>query len=217
MCFVVLLTAAINSEPLGPYNKELHDLSQLSYSRKSLHSITEHISKRLAKVVQQAAKPGRSIQRSRSVITKQNTVNVVKRASSVSGPFNELAGMNELVVLKSLTVLVYLCQYGSGLFISWMRKNYGEFVLPLGRLAFAAQYSNAIHQKVGLIVRYCEDDAFLLSARNSLDQLRDEIRPGIVEHDPPVIKRNISPQHNLTSIIEDSRLRYTSTNPLVKR
>lgn len=75
----------------------------------------------------------------------------------------------DLVVLKCLTVIVYLCQYGSGGFINWIRRNYHELVVPVGRLAFNPQYMNAIYLKVTLIVKYCEDDGHLARSRKALD------------------------------------------------
>lgn len=67
------------------------------------------------------------------------------------------------------------------MFINWIRGEYHGLVVPLGHLAFHPQYLNAIYLKVTLIVKYCEDDELLASSRDSLDHVRAEMRPGLVD------------------------------------
>lgn len=75
----------------------------------------------------------------------------------------------DLVVLKCLTVIVYLCQYGSKDFVRWLRENYRDLVVPIGRLAFSPQYMNAVYLKVSLVVKYCEDEKHLERSRKAID------------------------------------------------
>lgn len=90
------------------------------------------------------------------------------------------------------------------MFINWIRSEYGSIIVPVGRLAFNPQYLNAIYLKVALIVKYCEDDSQLATSRNSLDQMRAEIRPGIVDPSKVEVKRRLSPPEfaSLVSIME---------------
>lgn len=204
---ISVLTPAINSEPLGPYNKELLDLSILSYDAKSLQVITKILAKKLDKTLQLAQKLGslRTIRRSKSLVTTIQTPQQMRRASSIAGSLGRVSPdtKNELVVLKSLTVMVYLCQYGLDLFVKWMKKSYLKVVVPLGRLSYDPRYCNAIYLKVGLIVRYCEDMTALLAIRDSLDQLRSEMKPGIVG-----LEKQIAP----SGVLEVRSGRYAKTN-----
>ncbi|QBM87523.1 hypothetical protein METSCH_B07290 [Metschnikowia aff. pulcherrima] len=53
-------------------------------------------------------------------------------------------------------------------------------IYPLGRLSFHPKTANAIYLKVELIIKYCENDVELKTARHSLDQMRSELRPGLL-------------------------------------
>lgn len=193
-----LLTSAINNEPLGPYNKELLDLSNITYNPKAVVIVEDVLRKKLVRTIASGDKPRRlnssvshsfhSGQLNEGTGSKSRTM---RRSASVHSSGSSDT-KSDLVVLKCLTVMVYLCQYGSGLFIKWLRSEYRDIIVPLGRLAFHPQYQNAIYLKISLLVRYCENDDQLASSRNSLDDVRKEIRPGIVEHSVNV-KRTTSP------------------------
>lgn len=161
-------------------------MALLSFNAKSLATMTDILQKKLAKVVEHATLDKPLLRRLKTLIPPPNRHNPPKRSTLILGLFSslKLLDTSELVLLKALTVIAYLCQYGSSLFIDWIRRCYSRLVAPLGRLAYLAQYSRAIHLKVGLVVRYCEDESQLLSVRHSLDQLRSEMRPGIVGDSP---------------------------------
>lgn len=202
-----ILTSAINNEPLGPYNKELLDLSNFTYNPKSLTVVEDVLRKKLARIIASAEKPRQltsssklAMGRSQSVGGNQSFLgrsHNMRRATSVHTTSSSDTKC-DLVVLKCLTVIVYLCQYGSGLFINWLRSEYLNIIVPLRRLAFHPQYLNAIYLKVSLIVKYCEDDDQLASSRDSLDEMRREIRPGIVHHSVRV-ERGHSPGPHLAN------------------
>ncbi|QWU90048.1 hypothetical protein CA3LBN_004406 [Candidozyma haemuli] len=82
----------------------------------------------------------------------------------------------QLVALKCLTVLLYLCQWGSGSFMNWLRSRYTAIVVPLGAMGYSKTYASAVYAKVDAVVRFCEDDEALRVSRDSLDQLRLEMR-----------------------------------------
>lgn len=192
------IRSAINNEPLGPYNKELLDLSNITYNPKAVVIVEDVLRKKLVRTIASGDKPRRlnssvshsfhSGQLNEGTGSKSRTM---RRSASVHSSGSSDT-KSDLVVLKCLTVMVYLCQYGSGLFIKWLRSEYRDIIVPLGRLAFHPQYQNAIYLKISLLVRYCENDDQLASSRNSLDDVRKEIRPGIVEHSVNV-KRTTSP------------------------
>lgn len=207
------IRCAINNEPLGPYNKELLDLSNITYNPKALAVVEDVLRKKLGRIISAAEKPRRLSSVSRLSMGRSQSVGggsqfrgpptlptknmSMRRATSVHIT-NSADTKSDLVVLKCLTVIVYLCQYGSGLFINWLRSEYRDMIVPLGRLAYHPQYLNAIYLKISLIVKYCEDDDELASSRNSLDEVRREIRPGIVDHSVKV-KRTLSPVPQLAS------------------
>lgn len=172
-----ILKPAINSEPLGPYNKELLDLSVISHNPKSLAIIEDVLHKKLTRVISTASTPRRL--NSTSTYTRKSPP--MSRTASVHSSSGD--SKSHLVVLKCLTVMVHLCQYGSSAFMEWTRSVYREIVVPIGQLAFHPQYLNAIYLKVGLLVRYCEDEFQWEHSRNSVDQMRAEMRPGIVGSD----------------------------------
>lgn len=88
------------------------------------------------------------------------------------------AQQKHLVTLKCLTVVLYLCQWGSGSFMNWLRRRYTVIIQPLGGMAFLPNYALAVYAKVDSVVRFCEDDEALRVSRDSLDQLRLEMRQG---------------------------------------
>lgn len=190
----------------------------LSYDSKAVSVMEEVLQKKLTKVLAAAGNPRRLYSSRRSGPTPAAAP--LKRAlsvhSSVGWPKHELAA------LKCLTVIVYLCQYGSHAFMQWLRTQYRTIVQPLARLAFLPQYANAIYLKVSMVVRYCESSTELASSRRSVDEIRLDIRPGLVgllrslSHQPqkplalaPMVsvKRTGSPrQPNLLSLMEDGTM-----------
>lgn len=165
------LTPALNSEPLGPYNKELQDLATLSTDTKSLAVITTVLRKKLAKVLAQASKP--------------RNLRSTDRTAATAPPLL-LDMLAEITVLKCLTVVLHLCQRGAPQFLQWIRREYQTLIVPLGRLAYNAKYSHVIYLKVSLVVRFCESDAELVTSRRSMDEVRLELRPGVVRAKSPV-------------------------------
>lgn len=207
---------------MGPYNKDLQDLANLSFDTKALSVIEEVLQKKLVKILAAANNP-RRLYSTKSV--RRHPV-PPKRALSFHNQPLSLESKNELVVLKCLTVIVHLCQYGSSDFVTWLRRNYSQIIQPLGRLAFLPQYANAIYLKVSLVVRYCESKTELATSRKSVDEIRREIRPGIVglpDSSPvprvaAIVTRTHSPHEmpSILSMMEESTLRLSSNNPFVK-
>lgn len=162
---------------------------ELSYDARAVSVVEEVLQKKLAKVIAAAGSPRRLYStRGRSGPDPAP----LKRALSVhsaGGPKHELA------TLKCLTVIVYLCQYGSGAFMQWLRAHYRTLVQPLARLAFLPQYSHAIYLKVSLVVRYCESSSELASCRHSVDEIRQGIKPGLVgaPRSPPTLPTRLAP------------------------
>lgn len=204
----------------------------LSYDSKALSVVEEVLQKKLAKVLAAAANPRRLYSsKGRPRPGPASAAAPVKRALSVHGP---AAPKHELAALKCLTVIVYLCQYGSDAFMQWLRAQYRTMVQPLARLAFLPQYANAIYLKVSLVVRYCESNAELATCRQSVDEIRLGIKPGIVglSRSPPhlpqlqllpaqapvvSVTRSSSPRlPNLLSIMDDGTLRLSTKNPFVR-
>lgn len=86
------------------------------------------------------------------------------------------AEAKQLLALKCLTVVLYLCQWGSGSFMNWLRRRYTAIVVPLGAMSYSKTYALAVYSKVDSVVRFCEDDEALRVSRDSLDQMRLEMR-----------------------------------------
>lgn len=177
-CFLSKLTPAINDEPLGPYNSELLELALLTHDYKELGVIADALKKRLLKTVEKTERPRRlrtldhlSVHdRRRAGVSRSSTVHTM-------APFAEYR--KDLVVLKCLTVIVHLCQNGSTDFLRWVRANYRQMIAPLDVLVFHPKTAAAIYSKTELIVRYCEHKLELRTARQSCDQMRSEMRPGV--------------------------------------
>lgn len=175
------IRTAINDEPLGPYNKELLELSALTRDKKALTIITLNLQKKLSKSIKNAHILQRLYSINSSSLGRHRQFSSVKRSSTVhtSAPSDSAEYHKHLGVLKCLTVIVHLCQNGSPGFFHWLEDVYNSLIYPIGRLCFHPKTSNAIYLKVELIIKYCEDRAELVSARHSLDQMRSELRPGI--------------------------------------
>lgn len=130
------------------------------------------LQKKLAKVIGTGNSPRRL---SSTYARAQPHPALMKRAVSVHSTTPRL----ELAALKSLAVILYLCQYGAPAFMEWLRAQYRALVQPLAQLAFLPQYAPAIDQKVLLVVRYCEDRADLASCRPLVEPRRG-LTPGLV-------------------------------------
>ncbi|KAM9925055.1 hypothetical protein OXX59_004125 [Metschnikowia pulcherrima] len=173
------IRTAINEEPLGPYNKELLELSALTHNRKALATITSNLQKKLAKAISNADSPKRSYTIAGPSSSRYRHSGSVHRSSTVhSSTPSSSDYRKDLGVLKCLTVIVHLCQNGSREFSQWAKQSYMALIYPLGRLSFHPKTANAIYSKVELIIKYCENDVELKTARHSLDQMRSELRPG---------------------------------------
>ncbi|GEQ71222.1 hypothetical protein JCM33374_g4903 [Metschnikowia sp. JCM 33374] len=179
------IRTAINDEPLGPYNKELLDLAILTHDRRALAIITSNLQKKLSKLIKKAESPKRSYSVKSLSTRHHRTPPSVQRSSTVDTYFlgDSAEYRKHLGVLKCLTVIVHLCQNGSHAFLLWVKQEYSNLICPIGRLSFHPKTSMAIYSKVELIVRYCESTIELTTARQSLDQIRSELRTGIKHED----------------------------------
>lgn len=174
---------ALSLEPLGPYNSELLDLSILTFEPRKMETVCDVLEKKLIKILLQAHKllfpKVDHLTRSRSLSTKNShSFAPPQRSHTFSPQKRQNEFVSQLVTLKCLTVIVYLCQWGSGSFMNWLRLKYTLIVQPLATLAFLPTYALAIYAKVDAVVRFCEDDDALRVSRDSLDNMRLEMRFG---------------------------------------
>lgn len=160
---------------MGPYNKELYELTAFTQNPSLLQQLCGVLDHKLRQIITSGKSPTRS---PTVVLTARNhpgspPAHSVRRSLSLPSRHRV-----EVVVLKCLTVILYLLQYGSGGFILWIRNNYTTLVTPLCRLAWSPQHSAAIYYKADVVIEYCKNDAGLLASRNSLDGIRAGLRPG---------------------------------------
>lgn len=136
--------------------------------------VCDVLEKKLTKFLQLPHKQV-SLNRSKSLSSNQKP-NLLSRSNTFSSPRHAHERNSQIVALKCLTVIVYLCQWGSGSFMNWLRLKYTSIVQPLATLSYLPNYALAVYAKVDAVVRYCEDDDALRVSRDLLDQMRLEIR-----------------------------------------
>lgn len=194
---------AINTDLLGPFNKELLDLSVLSYNEKSLVLIVSFLLKRLTTYMNDYYSSNKSdnLSRSKSFSLKRSS----SSSSTTSSPSNkknpkvrhDINDKQSLLILKTLTVTLYLIQYGSDSFVDWIKLKYLDFIVPLKYVKFNNNYSKSIISKSNTIITYCKNEKDLTNLRSNTNKLRlDMIVPGL--------KRSTSTKEN--SIIPSSHI-----------
>lgn len=186
--------AATNFEPLGPYNKELLDILVLSHNPKQLLIIESALSKRLKSYIDEySSNPStrsRSFSLRRSASTNTNSYSDIptprrtsvdahlSRSNSYHGEGNQ--DKQSLTVLKTLTVILYLLQYGSSQFIDWIKIKFIDIILPLNAMEFHASYNQSIKSKISTIIKYCESTTELSELRVNIHKLRSDMAtPGL--------------------------------------
>lgn len=160
---------ATNSDPLGPYNKQLLDILVLSYNHKSLKVITSNLSKRISTLLDK--------NESKGPLGRSNSINKDKVY---------------LTVLKSLSVIIYLLEYGSELFITWLNEHYERYIHPLFKVKVNFKFEQPIKSKLLSIKNYHENSLELKNLRTNLSKLRQDLsKPGVVEYKSSPIPDNL--------------------------
>lgn len=155
----------------------------LTFEPKHMATICRVLERKLLKPLEKSGAAG--LGRSRTVISHSTTsvasitrsVSMLARQNPSSANSMGSADKDNLVTLKALTVLVYLCQWGSGAFMNWLRSRYLDIVVPLATLGYPSKIAPAIYAKVSSLITYCEDDSALETSRDSVDQIRAELNP----------------------------------------
>lgn len=174
---------------MGPYNKELYELTALTQNPSLLQQLCGVLEHKLTQIINSGKSPTRSptvLLALRNHVVSPPLLHSVRRTLSLPSRHRV-----EIVVLKCLTVILYLLQYGSGGFILWIRNNYTTLVTPLCRLAWSPQYSATIYYKADNVIEYCRNDAGLLASRNTLDGIRAGLRPGYPRPLSPTSTENV--------------------------
>ncbi|EDK38145.2 hypothetical protein PGUG_02243 [Meyerozyma guilliermondii ATCC 6260] len=147
--------SATSSDPLGPYNNDLVQLSMLTYNSKSLSIIESVLEKQLRKY---------------------------SPSSIASSKFSN----NEkgwLILLKSLTVVMYLLQNGSPEFVYWLKSCTASVIAPLHRAKLhsnTTMYKDAIKFKIDSIYKFCTNDNELQKLRTNIHVYREDMSiPGV--------------------------------------
>jgi hypothetical protein len=145
---------ATSSDPLGPYNNDLVQLSMLTYSSKLLSIIESVLEKQLRKY---------------------------SPSSMASLKFNNEKGW--LILLKSLTVVMYLLQNGSPEFVYWLKSCAPLVITPIHRAFLHSKtrmYKDPIKFKVDTIYKYCNDENELQKLRANIHVYREDMTiPGV--------------------------------------
>ncbi|RLV94939.1 hypothetical protein JA1_001359 [Spathaspora sp. JA1] len=197
---------ATNTEPLGPFNHELIELSCLTFNKKDLSVIISGIIKRLnpllkiaANKKQQPIHQSTSIdenppprKRSGSLTTLLPSLHFKQESTpsqrsdtfpSPDGKYNHNSNMDEktnLSLLKTCAVILYLLQNGSDSFIEWMQREYHVYITPLLKLSFPPKYHVTLRHKLGKIIQLMESPVDLQVKRNNIHKLRaDLLVPGV--------------------------------------
>lgn len=192
--------AATNVEPLGPYNKELLDILILSHNPKQLLIIESVLSKRLMSYMDEFSsyRSVRSSHKSfslrRSASTNTHSYSDMSPSPSASKTIVDanllrsnsyhgdgyLQDKQSLTILKTLTVILYLLQYGSNLFIDWIKIKYIDYIIPLNAMKFNGNYNQSIRSKITTIIKYCENTNELRDLRVNINKLRSDMTtPGL--------------------------------------
>lgn len=147
--------SATSSDPLGPYNNDLVQLSMLTYNSKLL-SVIE------------------------SVLEKQLRKHSPSSMASLKFTNNEKGW---LILLKSLTVVMYLLQNGSPEFVYWLKSCTSLVIAPIHRASLhlnTTMYKDAIKFKIDSIYKYCTDDRKLQNLRTNIHVYREDMSvPGV--------------------------------------
>lgn len=153
---------------MGPYNKELLEISALTFQPKLFPAVTTVISKKLTTLMNDYSK------RRSPAVSRSNSLS---RSPSLA---RYMAEKDSLCILKVLTVLLYLLQHGSSAYLDWIHQHCTEYVTPLRLVKFPPQYAQSIAAKVSAISRYCESPAELSQLRLNVHKLRtDFLTPGL--------------------------------------
>lgn len=90
---------------------------------------------------------------------------------------NVIDEKTSLVLLKIITVMLYLLQNGSQHFVSWMLDNYSYYIRPLSTAQIHSRYGESLKFKVGKIITLCESPKDLKEFRINLHRLRSDLSP----------------------------------------
>lgn len=154
---VVKVNNATSSDPLGPYNNDLVQLSVLTYNTRQVSVIESELQRKLQKY---------SPSTLMSSLSKHNQ-----------------NGKGWLILLKTLTVIVYLLQNGAPEFAYWLKGVTQLIIDPMHQLSSHLKhtvYRDAIKSKVDNIHKYCTNEEELQKLRNSMHLYRLEMHtPGI--------------------------------------
>lgn len=180
---IILLTAATNSDPFGPHNEELVDLSVLSHDYKNAATIANVLEKRILGYLEHHKDKGGS-----SGDSSSPTGMLFSRDSSEK---------DQLVVSKTLTVILYLLQFGSGHFLEWVRNHYNALIRPLKNAPLGIQHRKSVRHKAAAIVGYCEDCFTLQQLQEHIEKMRLEMASPGVKH--PHVPSGRLQKHTLES------------------
>ena len=90
---------------------------------------------------------------------------------------NVIDEKSSLVLLKIITVMLYLLQNGSQPFVSWIFDNYSYYIRPLSTAQIHSRYGESLKFKVYKIITLCESPKDLKEFRINLHRLRSDLSP----------------------------------------
>lgn len=149
--------SATSGDPLGPYNNDLVQLAMLTFSPRLLSVIEANLEKLLKRYLP-------------SEIAAAQT----QSTHSTKG---------WLILLKCLTVILYLLQHGAPEFVLWLHTRTQLVIAPIYRQSMhlhTTTYKDAIKHKIDSIYKYCTDDQELQKLRANMHVFRlDLATPGV--------------------------------------
>lgn len=155
------------------------ELSLLTYNTKHLATICAILSKRLSAFVTK-----KELKRSNTTKPLEYTGNIssskMKRSSSLP-VISDHSEKNDVVLLKTLTVILYLVQNGSYDFVNWVRGNIDNYIFPLSTVApVYGKHYDAIASKVAKLLLLFTDSEQLKAFRVNIHILRSDMTtPGV--------------------------------------
>ncbi|CAI5758292.1 unnamed protein product [Candida verbasci] len=195
-----IIKNATNTEPLGPYNHELIEISNLTYNKKHLSIIISILTRRLKYINDIFGnKWGNELTKSASIkrsftykSTKQDNNNssssnleLPKRSNTMSYKnhnYNNDSNLNKhcLILLKTLTVTLYLLQNGSQQFLDWIQSEYLDLIKPLTKIIYPNKYHESLKFKLLKILNLLDNESYLRNYRSNLHKLKtDLLVPGM--------------------------------------
>ncbi|KAK6459741.1 ENTH domain-containing protein [Scheffersomyces xylosifermentans] len=180
---------ATNSEPLGPFNHDLMELSLLTYNSRHLSTIISTLTKRL------------TVNINNSDLKRSHSTSISMHALSPSSPqkmkrshtmpiLNKSDDKNNLILLKTLTVILYLVQNGSHEFVEWLKNQRHIYIEPLGQISYPPKYHDAITSKLLKLIQLLENPESLEAFRVNIHRLRSDMStPGVKRNSIDVLDR----------------------------